>query len=47
MTIMNEIVGESGERGEGCLTSIAALGISIVGISVLAVGIMTLWSWFV
>jgi hypothetical protein len=47
MTIMNEIVGESGEQGEGCLASIAALGISIVGISVLAVGIMALWSWYV
>lgn len=34
MTIMNEIVGESGEAGEGCLTAVAlAAGLTALLIS--------------
>lgn len=30
MTIMNEIVGESGEQGEGCMTAVAiAVGVVV------------------
>lgn len=39
MTIMNEIVGESGEQGEGCLSSIA---IAFAGLLVLFVVLLLL-----
>lgn len=41
MTIMNEIVGESGERGEGCLT----MALILTGSGVLAIGLMAVWAW--
>ena len=35
MTIMNEIVGESGEAGEGCLTLAIAGVLALVGLGAL------------
>lgn len=41
MTIMNEIVGESGERtGEGCLMAVVLALAAVVSVAVMAV-----WSW--
>lgn len=40
MTIMNEIVGESGEQGEGCLTAVALLGIASALIVVIALAML-------
>lgn len=42
MTIMNEIVGESGEQGEGCMTAVALAAVAVV----LAVGSLALWVWW-
>lgn len=43
MTIMNEIVGESGEQGEGCLSAVALV---LAVVLTLTVGAGVLWSWF-
>lgn len=41
MTIMNEIVGESGEQGEGCLMTLVVMAVSLV----LTVALMAAWAW--
>lgn len=44
MTIMNEIVGESGEQtGEGCLLVVKIMAVS----GLLSLGLMVAWSWLI